>query len=168
MKRFTDKLNENTNGMGAISSAKFKLGLDLHGVIDSIPETFSFLTNAIVNNGGEVHIITGGSLTDSTYNENITEQLKKLNIAYTHVFSIRDYHDEVGTAKLGTHPKYGFPTIDDDTWDRTKGLYCKHHKINLHIDDTLMYNEFFNTPFARLWTHSNTPKPAHKDVRHLN
>ena len=42
----------------------FKLGLDLHGVIDSIPNEFKFLSNAIVSSGGEVHILTGGSWTD--------------------------------------------------------------------------------------------------------
>ncbi len=169
MKKFTDKIDENnTSNMGNISTSKFKLGLDLHGVIDSIPQTFSFLTQAIVKSGGEVHIITGGSIKDSTHNGNIVEQLKSMGISYTHIFSIRDYHDDIGTNKLGVHPKYGFPTIDDETWDKTKGLYCKHHSIDLHIDDTLMYNEFFTTPFARLWSHSGNPKPAHKEGRHLN
>lgn len=48
------KLTEST-------SSKFKIGLDLHGVIDALPEFFAFLTDSVIKNGGEIHIITGGS-----------------------------------------------------------------------------------------------------------
>ncbi len=161
------KFNEDL-GFGDISISKFKLGLDLHGVIDSIPKTFIFLSESIVKNGGEIHIITGGSLKDDKHNENIVNQLESIGITYTHLFSIRDYHDDINTDKTGTHPKWGFPTIDNETWDRTKAEYCKYHGIDLHIDDTLVYNDYFETPFARLWTHTNTPKPSHKEVRHLD
>ena len=64
----------------------FKLGLDLHGVISDLPETFSFLSQAIVNQGGEVHILTGGS-----WNDELVEQLKSHGVSWTHSFSIYDY-----------------------------------------------------------------------------
>ena len=38
-----------------------KLGLDIHGVIDSNPESFAFMSQSVIANNGEVHIITGGS-----------------------------------------------------------------------------------------------------------
>lgn len=161
------KFSQMNESFGKVSNANFKLGLDLHGVIDSIPQTFSFLSKAIVDSGGEVHIITGGSLKDIEHNGDIVADLKRMGIAYTHLFSIRDYHDEAGTEKTGVHAKWGFPTISDIEWDKTKGNYCKYHNINLHIDDTLMYNDYFTTPFCRLWTHTNTPKGDHKDPRHL-
>ncbi len=53
MKRFTEVVNE-------MNSVKFKLGLDIHGVVDAMPDFFSFLTDSFIKNGGEVHIITGG------------------------------------------------------------------------------------------------------------
>jgi len=56
------KLTEST-------SAKFKIGLDLHGVIDALPEFFAFLTDSVIKNGGEVHIITGGSWTKELENQ---------------------------------------------------------------------------------------------------
>ena len=30
------------------------------------------------------------------------------------------------------------------------------------------YNDYFTTPFCRLWSHNNQPKSPHKDVRHLD
>ena len=154
MRKFS-KIMENT-------SKKYKIGIDLHGVISDMPEFFSFLTNSLINSGAEIHIITGG----------LTESDKKLlndyQIKYTHFFSIIDYHREKGTPTNGKHPKYGFDMIDDVEWDKTKAEYCKSHDIDLHIDDTLIYNNFFSTPFCRLWSHNNNGKPAHKDPRHLD
>lgn len=44
----------------------------------------------------------------------------------------------------------------------------KEHNISLHIDDALIYNDHFTTPFCRLWTHNNKPKSSKKDLRHLD
>lgn len=142
-------------------SGKMKLGLDVHGVIDSMPEFFSFLTKAIIKSGGEVHVITGGTTEDDL------KFMKENDIQYTHYFSIIDHHKELETPTHGKHPKYGFDMISDEEWDKTKSEYCQREGISLHIDDTLAYNETFTTPFCRLWTHNNHPKPIHKDPRHL-
>ena len=138
-----------------------KIGLDFHGVIDAMPEFFSFFTDAIIKAGGEIHILTGG-LTN-----NDKEILEKNKIRYTHFFSITDYHDKKGTPTSGTHPKYGFPMISDEEWDKTKADYCRREVIDLHIDDTTAYNDYFTTPFCRLWSHNNHPKSDAKDPRHL-
>lgn len=154
IKRFST-IMESTTG-------KQKVGLDLHGVISDMPEFFSFFTDALIKAGAEIHIITGG----------VTEDDKKLlndyNIKYTHFFSIIDYHREMGTPTSGKHPKYGFDMISDEEWDKTKAEYCRVNEIDLHIDDTLIYNNYFTTPFCRLWSHNNHGKPAHKDPRHLD
>ncbi len=148
------------------SSSKFKLGLDLHGVVDSMPKEFSFLTNAIVSAGGEVHILTGGSWT-----EELEGQIKSYGIVWTNHLSVYDYLIETGAETTG---EIQFPDgtiqkkFNDGAWDKIKADYCRDNKISLHIDDTLIYNDFFTTPFARLWTHSNNPKAPHKDVRHLD
>ena len=143
------------------NSKKWKIGLDLHGVISDMPEFFAFLTDIIVKSGGEVHIITGGATKDDK------KLLNDYKIRYTHFFSIVDYHVEINTPTSGKHPKYGFDMISDEEWDKTKADYCSRNKIDLHIDDTLIYNSFFTTPFARLWSHNNHGKPSHKDPRHL-
>ena len=40
------------------------------------------------------------------------------------------------------------------------------------ISKNLLYflsnNQYFKTPFARLWTHNNNPKSSHKDLRHID
>ena len=59
-----------------------KLGLDIHGVIDKRPEDFASLAAAVIWTGGEVHIITGGSVT-----EDMKEKVKTLGVAWTHFFS---------------------------------------------------------------------------------
>ncbi len=144
------------------SSARHKIGIDLHGVITDMPDFFSFFTKAMISAGAEVHIITGGATEDDK------RLLREHDIRYTHFFSIVDHHKALGTRTSKKHPKYGFDMIDDTEWDRTKGEYCRQNNISLHIDDTLIYNDYFTTPFCRIWTHTNMPKPEHKDKRHLD
>lgn len=147
-------------------SYKFKLGLDLHGVVDVLPEVFSFMTNAIVNSGGEVHILTGGSWTPE-----LEEQVRKYGIKWTHTFSVYDHLIEIGAETTG---EVQFPDgtiqkkFNNEDWDHVKSNYCRDNNISLHLDDTLIYNDYFTTPFARLWSHNNKPKASHKDVRHLD
>lgn len=147
------------------SSSTFKLGIDIHGVIDAMPQFFAFLTDSFVKNGGEVHIITGGSWT-----KELESEIQSYGVKYTHTFSVYDYLNDGGFEVMG---RIQFPDgtiqnkFSDKDWDNIKGNYCKEHNISLHIDDTMAYNEFFSTPFARLWSHSGQPKKPHKDVRHM-
>ena len=145
---------------------KFKLGLDIHGVVDAMPEFFSFLTDSFIKNGGEVHIITGGR-----WDSEFEKQLNDFGVKWTHKFSVYDYLKESDAEVIG---KVQFPdgTIQkkfkNEDWDLIKSQYCKENGIDLHIDDTLIYNNFFSTPFARLRTHSGQSKAPHKDVRHID
>lgn len=146
-------------------SFKFKLGLDVHGVIDSLPQEFSFLSNSIISSGGEVHILTGGSWTKELEN-----QLISYGIKWTHKFSVYDYLIGINTKTVG---EIQFPDgtiqkkFEDGVWDHVKGDYCRENGISLHLDDTMIYNDFFTTPFARIWTHNKKPKAPHKDIRHI-
>ena len=145
------------------SKSKFSIGLDVHGVIDALPEFFSFLTDSFVKNGAEVHIITGGE-----WSEKLEQQLS--GIKYTHKFSVYDHL--LKTAETLGEIQFPDGTIqkkfDDKLWDSTKAQYCKDNNISLHIDDTLVYNEYFSTPFCRLWSHNGKQKASHKDIRHLD
>jgi len=157
--KFSDMVNESA------STSNFKLGIDVHGVIDAMPEFFAFLTDSFIKNGGEVHIITGGSWTDE-----LKSEIDSYGVKYTHTFSVYDYLNGGDFEVIG---RIQFPDgmiqnkFGNDDWDHIKGDYCKEHNISLHIDDTMAYNEFFGTPFARLWSHSGQPKKPHKDVRHM-
>jgi hypothetical protein len=137
-----------------------KFGFDLHGVIDASPEVFSVLTKSLVHCEHEVHILTGEHWSDK-----IEKQLKDFGIEWTHSFSIADHHKAVGTTM--TYIKENNPMIDAVMWDRTKADYCKLHGIHLHLDDTKIYGDYFETPFARFWSKNNKPKGDHKEERHL-
>ena len=143
-----------------------KFGFDIHGVIDALPKVFSFLTKAIIAAGGEVHILTGG-----TWSIELERQLKDADIVWTHHFSAYDHLIETNVKIVG-EIKFPDGTIqqkfEDGHWDQVKGEYCLKYDICLHIDDTLIYNEFFKTPFSRIWTHNQKPKSSHKDIRHLD
>lgn len=158
MLKFTNLIQENT-------TSKFNIGLDIHGVINTIPEFFAFLTDSIIKNGGNVHIITGG-----TWNKNLQDEVDRYNIKYTHVFSVYDYLIESNANQIGSI-SFEDGTIqrkfEDEQWDRVKGEYCSKNNIMMHIDDTLIYNEYFTTPFCRFWSHNNKPKASHKSIRHI-
>lgn len=119
-----------------------KIGLDIHGVLDSgNHELFSQLTELLVSNGHEVHVITGAQV-----NEQLNKQLDNLGVRRTHIFSISDYHKSIGT------PMYfqdaNNPWMDEDVWNRTKAKYCKDNGIHLMLDDSPIYGIYFETPYA--------------------
>lgn len=160
MNKFSKMIGESLN------TSSFKLGLDIHGVIDSNPDFFAFLTDSFIKNGGEVHILTGGH-----WDEDLNNKLKSFGIKWTHKFSVYDHLIETGAKVVG---EIQFPDgtiqkkFEDGLWDHVKADYCKKNNISIHIDDTLIYNDFFTTPFCRFWSHNQKPKASHKDIRHLD
>ncbi len=112
-----------------------KLGLDIHGVIDASPEFFSELSNKLVEDGNEVHIITGASKT-----EEIIKRLAGWNIKYTHFYSIVDWAERTGIEVNWTADG---PTMNEFVWNTAKSLYCAESGIDVHVDDTLTYGHFF-------------------------
>jgi len=115
-----------------------KLGLDIHGVLDSNPDfvTLAINTRAV---GGEVHIITG-----SSYDEDLNFLLLSLSkgvVFWDYLISVQDE-----LAKVMPHSyidKHGRPCWDDDVWDAFKGGYCDRNNIDVHYDDTERYGQYF-------------------------
>lgn len=147
---------------------KKKFGFDIHGVIDALPEVFAVMTQLLVAAGHEVHILTG-----SKWDQKIEDDLRSWGIHWTHHFSITDYHISINTPmRYDPDPEHpwidtGDKEQDNILWDRAKADYCMREGIHFHIDDTMRYNDYFSTPFCRMWTHNNKPKPAYKDARLL-
>lgn len=129
---------------------KTAIALDLHGVIDTNPKFFSDLTHALRRWGYEIHILTGSHIKE----KGIENQLQEMNIAYTHLFSISDYHREKGTNMWGDFQN---PWMDQGTWSKTKAEYCKKHDIQLCLDDRDDYFEHFKTPCARYYSKGYKP-----------
>ena len=118
----------------------FKLGLDLHGVSDRATDFFSLITKLLVENGHEVHIMTG-----SHRGERLDAQLKAAGVSYTHLFSISDF-----LVNNGNPVRYegDNPWFSDDEWNQAKSIYAHQQKLDLTLDDTEVYGKFFKLPFA--------------------
>ncbi len=117
-----------------------KIGLDIHGVINSVPKFFSELSQIITNAHGEIHIITGAKF------EKVVDFLEKNNIVYTHFFSIVEEANKSGHKV--EYDENGDPWVDLEFWNRAKAKYCKDKHIDLHIDDSEEYVKHFVTPYA--------------------
>lgn len=122
-----------------------KLGLDIHGVIDSDPARFIELAREIKEDGGSVYILTGRPI-----DETLMAELNSCGFArdlYDAIFSIQDSLDANGVEILGLD-KYGRNHYPDEIWNSAKGFFCKKNEIDLHIDNSIEYKDYFSTPFA--------------------
>lgn len=133
---------------------KKALALDLHGIIDANPIFFAEASKSLVKDGWQIHILTGSHIVD----QGIEAQLKKLEIDYTHLFSIADYHRENKTEGMWYDVK-GDPWVSDEDWDKTKADYCKRNDILFCIDDTARYARNFETPFGYMSIQMSNKQP---------
>lgn len=118
----------------------FKLGLDLHGVVDKTPMKFIKLAMCVKNNGGEVWLCTG-----SRNNQKLIDQLLSYCDGvqwWTHIFSITDYLIQNGVKHV-ENADGGIRVEEDSIWDRVKGDWAREHQIDLHIDDSPAYAQYF-------------------------
>jgi len=128
-----------------------KIGIDIHGVITANPKFFSAFTQMLVSLGHEVHIMTGPRF------KKVEPILKKHKIVYTHFFSIVEEEERKGITEI-VWTKEGDPYMDMNVWDRAKAKYAKKHKIDLHIDDSTKYADYFSTPMCVYRHDSQKPK----------
>ncbi|MFC1671302.1 hypothetical protein ACFL20_12995 [Spirochaetota bacterium] len=121
---------------------KIKIGLDIHGVINTNPNFFVSLAKLIRDEGGEVHIVTGTPFSEAE------DELLSYNNGekwWDYFFSI---DDELFEKKVPhVIDKRGGRYYNDLEWNRAKGVYCSKNKIDIHIDDSERYKEFFTTPY---------------------
>ena len=115
---------------------KYKLGLDIHGVIDANPGFFAEMSRMLVSVGQEVHILTG-----QKDDPGLRARIAGYGVQFTHFFSITSYHESHGT-KIWYDGK-GRPWMDAEIWNRTKAEYCLRNSITLHIDDSPIYGQYF-------------------------
>ena len=113
-----------------------KVGLDIHGVVDTFPEKFKQLAYALVKDGAEVHIITGAKR-DST----IEKELARTGIRFTHDFSIVEHLEAKGEC---IEWRDGLPYADEDRWNSAKSEYCEKVGIDFMFDDSPIYLESFH------------------------
>ena len=118
-----------------------RIGVDLHGVASADAVFFAELTRVLVENGHEVHILTGSERTPE-----LERRLREeLGLSWTHLFSIISHCREIGAP---VEMIQGNPYVDEERWDRAKAEYCRRHRIDLHLDDSAVYGRHFTTPYA--------------------
>jgi len=120
-----------------------RIGLDIHGTIDTKPKFFAIFSKRVISNNGEIHIITGSRQTPE-----IEQQLKDLGIQYTHFFSIADYLLSQGKEVFWKTPND--PFFSDADWNIAKANYCDRNQIDIHFDDSLEYGKYFKTLYMRI------------------
>lgn len=157
-----------------------KIGIDIHGVINERPDFFQKLTRAIIESGGEVHILSGPP------EEQIERELKELGLRpayntlespdsktgnYSAIFSIVDYHKELGTPMIQDSKGNWHLHIPDQPvgyshslWDRAKGDYCFKHQLDMLIDDSDTYDYFIKSPTSYARFKSKTKRTWHVNV----
>ena len=116
-----------------------KIGIDYHGVVTANPDFFAQFSSAALNSGHEILIISGGSKKD------VEKYLHEHNIAYSDIFSLLDYFNAKGLVTF--YPDGSF-FVQNELWNKAKAKYCLENDIAVHIDDSMLYGAYFQTPFC--------------------
>ncbi len=119
-----------------------KIGIDIHGCIDFNPEFFATFSSTMVESGHQIHIMTGSEIKPA-----IIAELRGYGVMWTHLFSISDYYKDKPGIKFWRDEK-GQPWVDPELWNKAKGIYAAEHQLDLVLDDTQEYGDYFTTSFA--------------------
>jgi hypothetical protein len=128
---------------------KFRIGIDIHGVLDHHPEKFIKLAKCILvlqnfySTDVQVHIISGPK--KETIMKELSWLCRKHNQSrpfWTEVHSIVDYIKENDIPHYYTDDGHLW-TKDKSDWDRVKGKIAKDLDLDLHFDDSAEYEEHF-------------------------
>jgi len=117
-----------------------KIGLDIHGVIDTYPELFAKLSRDWTVAGHEVYIITGEPRETSVQTVVDAGMLYMEN--FKDFFSIVDWHIDHKTPSLRQDDQ-GHYWVDRNEWIGTKGLIATELGLDMHFDDCIEYFEYF-------------------------
>lgn len=116
-----------------------KVGLDIHGMIDHDPKFFAELSRVLVASGHEVHIMTGSHITDA-----VIEELKRYNMHWTELFSIADYYKTKKDVQMW-YDEQNRPWVSPELWNQAKAKYAEAAGLDLTLDDTASYQDYFVT-----------------------
>ncbi len=116
-----------------------KIGIDYHGVTNANPIFFAEFTKEAKKKNIEIIIISGGAKVD------VEAYLKRYGIVYTDIFSLLDYFKE---KRMVTFYEDGSFFVPNEIWNRAKANYCYQNNIDVHIDDSMLYGSYFQTPFC--------------------
>ena len=116
-----------------------KIGIDYHGVLNRDPAFFGAFLHAAKAKNVTIYILSGSP------EDEVKNFLKTYDIPYDHIFSLLDYFDKQDMVQYFDDGSFFVP---NELWNRAKTDFCAQNKINLHIDDSMLYGTYFKTPFC--------------------
>ena len=118
----------------------FRLGLDMHGVVDAAPEFFSTLSERLLKDGHKVHIVTGREDTKELQDEITACGMQD---RYSSILSITSYQKQLGTPVCYLDGDPTQPMMDPQLWNQSKSILCATAGIDIMIDDSVLYEPSF-------------------------
>lgn len=116
-----------------------RLGIDLHGVIDTNVSTFKWVLRLIILQGRMVHIVSGPPAKE------IKAELEEYGfisgVHYYQIHSVVDHLKEKGVNMWLDHNETWWAS--DEDWWSAKAEICKRFGIKEMIDDKERYGEYF-------------------------
>lgn len=116
-----------------------KIGIDYHGVISSDPEFFKKFTAAALKKNHSIVVLSGASVQD------VKAYLEAHQISFSSVYSLLDDFKNRGLVQFYEDGSF---FVNNDIWNRAKAKFCFENKIDVHIDDSMLYGAYFQTPFC--------------------
>ena len=116
-----------------------KIGIDLHGVIESFPEVFKPLMILARKRGCEIIVITGPPLVKAMVEVNAAGYAS--GVHFDRVISVVDWLKENGASM--TEDDNGNWWTEDVLWWQSKSKICIQENIDVMIDDSPEYGEYF-------------------------
>jgi hypothetical protein len=115
------------------------ISIDLHGVITKNPDFYCQLVVSMIKNGNKVYLLTGSTI----YNAKC--ELEKLGLRcniFTGILSIPQFLEDTGVPVIYEN---GNPIADVLDWDTAKSKICNIYEIDIHIDDSDVYGQYFTS-----------------------
>ena len=112
-----------------------RIGIDLHGTLDKVPELFNLIINDYLEDGHEVYIISGSE------KEKIKKELERFNINVTDIYSCIDFLKQKNISYWYDKNKEFW--CSENIWWESKANLCFENKINILIDDKREYQKYF-------------------------
>jgi hypothetical protein len=126
---------------GELQGLKVRVGLDIHGVIDTDPVFFADIAQVVRDRGGEVFIITGRE--DGVDLRRELEEYGMNSKLYNGILSITSYQKSRGTPVSYLDDRKSQPIMEPEVWNPTKAALCASAGIDVMIDDSALYETFF-------------------------
>lgn len=120
-----------------------KLGLDIHGVIDKYPEKMIALAQDTMKKGGRVYIITGPPAVKAR--EEMIALMSQYQISkpfWNQIYSIVDWMKQKKIPNWTDANGHVWALREHD-WNAVKGQIAIELGLDLHIDDSEEYGEYF-------------------------